>query len=60
MQLLAAARVYASRLAEGKVTRFRVATTKQEIEALQKEIEATHATATAPVPALDANYLGGR
>jgi len=49
MQLLAAARVYASRLVEGEIAQFRVATTKQEIEALQNEIAAAHAVpATAP------------
>ena len=51
MQLLAAARVYTSRLVEGEIAQFRVATTKQEIEALQNEIAAAHAVpATAPVP----------
>jgi TPR repeat protein len=39
-QLLAAARVFASRLEEGRVSRYRIASSKQEVAALQQEIEA--------------------
>jgi TPR repeat protein len=47
-QLLAAARVYASRLEEGSITRYRIAVSRDEIAALQKEIEAARPKRVAP------------
>jgi TPR repeat protein len=39
-QLFAAARIYASRLVEGTIMRYRIVSTKQDVTALQQEIEA--------------------
>jgi hypothetical protein len=50
-QLLAAARVYASRLEEGSITRYRIAASSDEIAALQKEIEAARSKGAVPAAA---------
>ena len=51
-QLLAAARLFASRLEEGRVSRHRIASSKQEIAALQQEIEAGRAKEAPPTVGL--------